>query len=282
MSSPIAFISYAWENEALKGWVKDLALQLRQDGVEALLDQWETAPGDQLTRYMEEGISRADFVLIICTPAYRKRSSRPSGGVSYEGSVMNAEVVTGRSRRKFIPLLRGHDWMQSAPPWLLGSFYIDFRGEPYSRNSYQELLDTLLYWRERPPAVGSVTREVRPPRSMDLPKITSKTDLHSAHDESWPYVWKQLRDLKPHDTELIEMGRSWLLANSSTNAWPFVWQDLVQTEPPSDELIDLGRRWLYSNIGHSAWAFVWRRLSELKSHSDELIELGKKHLRHGR
>src|ERR1700680_1949415 len=121
MTAPIAFFSYAWESEALKAWVKSLARRLRNDGVEAILDQWETVPGDQLTHFMDKEITRADFVLIVCTPAYRKRAASQRGGVSYEGSVMTAEIVTGRARRKFVPLLRYNEWSQSAPTWLLGS-----------------------------------------------------------------------------------------------------------------------------------------------------------------
>jgi TIR domain len=41
---PTAFISYSRDDEAHKEWVKDLATQLRTDGVEALLDEWHSAP----------------------------------------------------------------------------------------------------------------------------------------------------------------------------------------------------------------------------------------------
>jgi hypothetical protein len=280
MTPPVAFISYAWESEALKAWVKDLGRRLRDDGIQALLDQWETAPGDQLTRYMGAGLERADFVLIVCTPAYREKSARPAGGVAYEGNVMTAEIVTGRSRRKFVPLLRGHEWPASAPTWLLGSFYIDFRGEPYNENAYLELLDTLLGRREKAPPIG--VAQAQAPRSIELPDTSSREDLGNPSGGAWPYVWKQLRDLEPYDQELIEQGRHWILSNASDDAWTFVWEDLIRAEPFSAELINLGRHWLMSHVGHSAWPFVWRRLVEIEPHSQELIELGKQHLRQTR
>jgi hypothetical protein len=38
---PKVFISYAWEDD-LKTWVLDFATRLRSDGINAILDQWET------------------------------------------------------------------------------------------------------------------------------------------------------------------------------------------------------------------------------------------------
>lgn len=53
MTNPKVFISYAWESEALKDWVRNLAIELRNKGVDAKLDQWEVVPGDQLPHFME-------------------------------------------------------------------------------------------------------------------------------------------------------------------------------------------------------------------------------------
>jgi hypothetical protein len=37
---PTVFISYSWDDEAHKGWVRQLATQLRHDGVDTRLDHW--------------------------------------------------------------------------------------------------------------------------------------------------------------------------------------------------------------------------------------------------
>jgi hypothetical protein len=39
MNNPKTFISYAWESEEAKEWVKKLAIELRNDGIDAKLDQ---------------------------------------------------------------------------------------------------------------------------------------------------------------------------------------------------------------------------------------------------
>jgi len=173
MVAPRVFISYAWEDDEHRSWVKSLATKLRADGVETVLDQWELAPGDQLARFMEKSVRESDFVLIICTPKYKEKSDARSGGVGYEGDVMAAEVATGVDRRKFIPLLRSNTWANASPSWLRGSYYVDFRREFVLDGNYADLLDTLRGRREQAPQVR--TEEVQ--TSPDQPKSPDSGDL---------------------------------------------------------------------------------------------------------
>ncbi|MBI3912045.1 MAG: toll/interleukin-1 receptor domain-containing protein [Armatimonadetes bacterium] len=156
---PRAFVSYAWEDEEHIEWVRSLASQLRADGVNVTLDQWGTAPGDQLPEFMERAIRENDYVLIICTPAYKQKSDNRAGGVGYEGAIMTAEVNTQRNRRKFIPILRKGDCTQAAPSWLLGCYYVDLRGNPYAEERYRDLLDTLHGQRPQAPPLGPVPKK---------------------------------------------------------------------------------------------------------------------------
>lgn len=55
-NNPTTFISYAWESDDLKTWVKNLATQLREKGIDAKLDQWEVIPGDQMPHFMEKSV----------------------------------------------------------------------------------------------------------------------------------------------------------------------------------------------------------------------------------
>ena len=147
------FISYAWEHDDHREWIKDLATQLRHDGVRVLLDQWEMVPGDQLPEFMAQAITQSKYVVIICTPRYKERSEAGLGGVAYEGDIMTAEVLLNRDHRKFIPVLRRGSWEEAAPTWLKGKFYIDLAGSPYSAEAYSDLLNTLLDARQQAPIV---------------------------------------------------------------------------------------------------------------------------------
>ena len=176
--NPTAFMSYSWDGDSHKKWVRDLAKRLRYDGVDVSLDQWEVVPGDQIPEFMEKAIRDTRFTLIVCTPNYRKRSDSRKGGVGYEGNIMTAEVLNMVNPRKFIPILRRGGWANSAPSWLKGKYYIDLSGNPYSEDNYRELVDTLLG-----------TREVAPP--IGQPKLGTTIDLEAFRLDSYNR-WSQL------------------------------------------------------------------------------------------
>lgn len=153
-SHPTAFISYSWDSETHRAWVRALAARLRSDGVDVVLDQWHVVPGDQLPEFMERSIRENDFVIIVCTLAYKVKSEARSGGVGYEGNIITGEVFVRGDHRKFIPVLRVGDWPDASPSWLMGKYYIDLRGEPYLETNYLTLLAAV--YRNRPilPDVG--------------------------------------------------------------------------------------------------------------------------------
>jgi hypothetical protein len=47
--SPRVFISYSWESEDHKSWVRYLGERLYKAGIEARLDQWFVRPGESFT-----------------------------------------------------------------------------------------------------------------------------------------------------------------------------------------------------------------------------------------
>jgi len=150
---PTAFISYSWDDDFHKEWVRDFATRLRRDGIETILDQWECAPGDQLPAFMERSVRENDFVLIICTPKYKAKYDSRGGGSGYEGDVIQGEVFTKKNHRKFIPILRKGTWEEVAPSALLGSYFIDLRNGAAHHN-YEDLLQTLKGQRQKPPGIG--------------------------------------------------------------------------------------------------------------------------------
>jgi hypothetical protein len=153
-SAPKVFISYSWEDEAHKRWVRDLAVRLREDGIETILDRWHAVPGDQLTAFMAKAIRESDFVLIVCTPTYKQKAESDAGGVRYEGDIIQGDVLLRGNHRKYIPILRRGAWLESAPAELRGKYRIDLREGPEYVQSYTLLLKTLHKQIELPPDVG--------------------------------------------------------------------------------------------------------------------------------
>lgn len=141
---PKALISYSWDSDEHKDWVRGLAERLRLNGVDVRLDQWHVAPGQSLTQFMEVEIVTCDFVLIVCTPNYYVKSLNRRGGVGYEQQIISGQLAAGQPREKFIPLVRqgsfepGQDC--AIPPHFAGILSIDMR----EGNSFDHAQDQLL------------------------------------------------------------------------------------------------------------------------------------------
>lgn len=151
---PKVFISYSWEDEAHKEWVKSLAGRLLSDGIEATVDQYDLTLGDRLPHFMEQSISNSDYVLIICTPTYKSKSDTRKGGVGYEGHIISAELLTQGNERKFIPVIRKGTATNSIPTFLSGKLGIDLSSTIHYENSYKDLLTT-LYGVKKKPQIGT-------------------------------------------------------------------------------------------------------------------------------
>jgi len=162
---PSAFLSYSWDPEPHPTWVRELSSRLRSDGIESILDQWSAIPGDSLPQFMERAIRENDHVIVICTRKYKRKADNREGGVGYEGDIMTGEAFVLRNRRKFIPVLREGPWSEAAPSWLLGSYYVDMRGDSWDVN-YPLLLDTLHKRLPEPPPVHAQGFRLLPDKSV--------------------------------------------------------------------------------------------------------------------
>ena len=119
-TSPRVFISYSWEDEDHKSWVKSLADSLINDGIDVSIDQYDLSLGDRLPQFMEQQITNADYVLIICTPTYKQKSDSRKGGVGYEGHIISGELFSLHNERKFIPVIRKGNRLSAIPTCLEG------------------------------------------------------------------------------------------------------------------------------------------------------------------
>lgn len=104
---PIVFISYSWDSEEHKNWVKKLSDDLRTKySVYTLLDRYNRGGYDLIT-FMTRAVEVADRVLLIGTPEYRNKSEKyDSGGVKYEDQLISVELYHKMGSSKFIPVLR--------------------------------------------------------------------------------------------------------------------------------------------------------------------------------
>jgi len=112
---PVVFISYSWDSESHKQWVRKLADDLQTKyGVFVLCDCYNRH-GEELANFMVKAIERADRVLIIGTPNYKCRSGLDYGGAGFEGHIINVDIYHRWDTCKYVPLLREGGFDTSFP-----------------------------------------------------------------------------------------------------------------------------------------------------------------------
>ena len=104
---PLVFISYSWDDKMHEAWVLRLASDLcSKYGVDVILDKWEIKLGKHLPDFMATSVRKADRVICVLTPNYKKKSDGLTGGVGVEYSIISAEIQKDIRTEKFIPLYR--------------------------------------------------------------------------------------------------------------------------------------------------------------------------------
>lgn len=137
---PSVFISYSWDSPAHEQWVADLAGYLRGQGIDARFDRSDVRAGQDLTVFMEQALSKADRVLLICTERYVQKASERSGGVGYEQLIVSGEMMRNLATAKFIPVVRQVQRPTQLPSYLATRFHVDLSDGP----RYAEQLAALV------------------------------------------------------------------------------------------------------------------------------------------
>lgn len=143
MKRPRVFISYAWEDEENNNWIQEFAHTLMNKGINVYIDRKDLNYGDSISKFIDNNIEKADYILVICTKKYKEKSELRIGGVGYEVNIFANHVMNGKNKKKIIPILREGSQETSIPLFLSGKYYIDFSSqEKYSEN-LNKLVDFL-------------------------------------------------------------------------------------------------------------------------------------------
>ena len=145
----VLFIAYSHDSESHKTWVSKFAHDLMKLGdFEVLLDQ-DLPKGYPLPRFMELGISRADKVLIVGTPEYKKKAEQGKGA-AFEGSIISTELMNDIDSIKYYPILRSGTFETSFPTILQGRTGDDFSNDAEYKKKLRVVVDSIINEKELP------------------------------------------------------------------------------------------------------------------------------------
>jgi hypothetical protein len=139
MTAPKVFISYSHDSKDHKTWVAKLATDLRGNGVDIVLDQWDLALGQDVALFMQRGVASSDRVIMVCSQEYVKKADGGSGGVGYERLIITSEVIENIDTKKFIPVIRGNPLALKVPRFMGPRLYIDFTDDADYVSKLEEL-----------------------------------------------------------------------------------------------------------------------------------------------
>jgi hypothetical protein len=143
VTPPRVFISYSHDSAEHKKWVLDFATTLRSRGVDAVLDQWDLKPGDDLPQFMEQNLTGADYAVMVCTRRYVTKANAGQGGVGYEKMIMTASSLSKISANKVIAIVR-EKGDPPTPTFLATKLYINFTKDSEIEFALDDLLRHLL------------------------------------------------------------------------------------------------------------------------------------------
>jgi tetratricopeptide (TPR) repeat protein len=141
--APRVFISYSHDSREHEQRVLELANRLRRDGIDCVIDQYFTSPAEGWPRWTAEQVSRAAFVLVVCTEDYWRRFEEKPGvgvGAKWEGSILRQERYEAENRTTHIPVIFSAEDVNYIPLVLKGTTFcrLDLP------EGYERLLQRLL------------------------------------------------------------------------------------------------------------------------------------------
>src|SRR3990167_8234735 len=146
MDNPKLFISYSWSNPEHEQWVIALAIELRESGVDVILDKWDLKEGHDAILFMEKMVTDPEIkkVVMVCDRIYAEKADDRSGGVGTETQIISKEVYEKEQQDKFVAIVSEKDSTGKAylPTYYKSRIYIDL-SEP---DNYTENFEKLLRW----------------------------------------------------------------------------------------------------------------------------------------
>jgi hypothetical protein len=139
MTIPKVFISYSHDTLEHKKWVLELAIRLRTNGIDAILDQWELTAGSDIPHYMENNLATADYTIMVCTSNYVQKANQGTGGVGYEKMIITSSLMKSINETKIIPIVR-QSGQKTVPTFLTSKMYIDFSNSDEFELAYDNLI----------------------------------------------------------------------------------------------------------------------------------------------
>ena len=167
------FISYSWDSEEHKEWVRNLADRLEEiQEVHVTLDQYDLDAYSDKNHFMEKGVFDSDIIMVVVTESYVRKANARSGGTGIEtkmASALHWAESENNGSSKIIPILKDGS---GTPRYLKEKIYVDFRNSAQFEKSFSYLLRHLK----------GESRKPRPLKKYSLNEVPRVKELNRIED----------------------------------------------------------------------------------------------------
>ena len=204
MASQSVFISYSQDSDEHNARVLELANRLRADGIDAVIDQYESSPAEGWPKWMDRHIAKDDFVLVVCTETYYHRvmgdEEKGKGrGIKWESTLAYQHLYDNDSlNTRFIPILFEDGKTENIPAPIKGATFYFLPAQ------YEKLYRRLT---NQPEMLKPELGKLRP-----LPSRERKTD-YLGIKISLAKLPSTSSDLFGREKELKELDEVWAYPN---------------------------------------------------------------------
>ncbi|MEJ1225830.1 TIR domain-containing protein [Pseudomonas sp. CCNWLW56] len=195
---PKLFISYSWSTPEHEQWVIDLATELRESGVDVILDKWDLKEGNDSVAFMEQMVTdpKISKVAVISDKFYAEKADGRAGGVGTETQIISREVYENQSQEKFVAILPCKDEQGKAylPTYYKGRIYIDLS----ESEKYTENFEKLLRWIFNKPLL------IKPEIGSKPAFLAESEHISLGTTASWRRCIDAIKTSKPYATGALD------------------------------------------------------------------------------
>ena len=139
------FISHTSSTDADAEWVKELALFLIDNGIQARLDRFHLRRGMDLPQWMCNELALAQKVIVVCDENYKQKAEGRLGGVGWETMIIQGDVANlPPDSTKYQVVVRAEDINHGLPMYLKTKYAFHARPSDRSHSFRNELVRELL------------------------------------------------------------------------------------------------------------------------------------------
>ncbi|MGG5462887.1 toll/interleukin-1 receptor domain-containing protein [Clostridium sp. B9] len=185
---PKVFISYAHDTESFSDRILNFSNKLRENNIDANIDQYEESPPEGWARWMDNQIEDSDFVIIVCTKLYYDKfkmfKSTEGRGVNWEINIIYQHLYESCcNNTKFIPVIfNDYTTTKILKPLQSSTYYYVDREKDFKKlcNRLKGIKNTV-----KPPLGKSESEEYLKVKERKNLFITSFIDVKTWDNAKW-------------------------------------------------------------------------------------------------